>query len=150
MNFFFDKYTCSKDSFEPLEKSKMDIQVAEIKVGMTPVPVREIFMSRWCAKYVHNAVAQSEKFLTLLEFIRVTGFELDMKSFDVLFNNINDEGIPVYLSDSLLDWMGYEGGAAKQIQSCKLVLKSNFTVIKITKKSTFIFYVINLRSNIVI
>lgn len=71
-----------------------------------PGDLVKVEVPRWCESYVSKAVAQYSKMLTITEFVQFTGFELDMKSFDILYTNINDEGIPIYINADLLDWMG--------------------------------------------
>jgi hypothetical protein len=58
-------------------------------------------------KYVNKAIASSVKLLTMKEFINITEFNIHAETFDILFMNINDEGMPIYIDDGMLDWMGY-------------------------------------------
>ena len=64
--------------------------------------------------YVNKAIAASTGLLTMKEFIDITGFEVNAETFDILFMNINDEGIGVYINKIILDWMGYNGSEFKQ------------------------------------
>jgi phage anti-repressor protein len=57
--------------------------------------------------YVNRAIGKSSKLLTMKEFIEKTEFKIHEESFDILFMNINDEGIPIYIDEAMLDWMGY-------------------------------------------
>ena len=77
--------------------------------------------------YVNKAISESVKLLTMKEFIDITGFEVNAETFDILFMNINDEGIGVYINEIILDWMGYNGAEYKnKLQDCKYLLKKNF------------------------
>lgn len=93
-----------------------------------PGDLVKVEVPKWCEVYVNKAVAQYSKMLTVVEFVHFTGFELDMKSFDVLFMNISDDGIPVVITEELLDWMGYEGKTfANRQQDFQKALRNNFT-----------------------
>ena len=79
--------------------------------------------------YVNKAIASSTYLLTMKEFIDITGFEVNAETFDILFMNINDEGIPIYIDDNMLNWMGYESINKKEkLRDCKNLLKNNFKV----------------------
>ena len=77
-------------------------------------------------KYINKAIASSIKLLTIKEFVETTEFNINPETFDILFMNINDEGIPIYINSSMLDWMGYKGKSMKQKQLLKELLNRNF------------------------
>jgi phage anti-repressor protein len=76
-------------------------------------------------EYVNTAIAASVELMTIVEFIKTTKFDIDMSTFDSLFSNIND-GYPVYISEALLDWMGYVGDLSAKLHSCKKKICNNF------------------------
>ena len=57
--------------------------------------------------YVNKAIAASIKLLTIKEFIDITGFEVNAETFDILFMNINDEGIGVYINKIMTEYDEY-------------------------------------------
>ena len=57
----------------------------------------KIIVPKCYENYVNKAIASSVKLLTIKEFIDVTKFNIHNKTFDILFMNINDEGIPIYI-----------------------------------------------------
>jgi len=97
-----------------------------IKHDTNPGDLVKVQIPKRFEVHVNKAIADSVKLLTIQEFIRRTDFELDVESFDVLYFNINDE-LPVYLTETILDWMGYEGETKFKRKNCKELLKSNFT-----------------------
>ena len=94
--------------------------------------------------YVNKAIAASIKLLTIKEFIDITGFEVNAETFDILFMNINDEGIGVYINKIILDWMGWQSVEfAEKLRDCKYLLKKNFeenTDYKILKNKDYILF----------
>ena len=103
----------------------------------------QINIPKCYAGYVNTAIASSVKLLTMKEFIDITGFEVDSKTFDILFMNINDEGIPIYINADMLNWMGYTGEEKLQKRNFKELLQQNFEksdykLLKNTEYKTFI------------
>jgi len=103
----------------------------------------QINIPKCYAGYVNTAVASSVKLLTMKEFITITGFEVDSKTFDILFMNINDEGVPIYINADMLNWMGYIGEENKQKQQLKELIQRNFEesdykLLKNTEYKTFL------------
>ena len=86
----------------------------------------KIIVPKCYENYVNKAIASSVKLLTIKEFIDVTKFNIHNKTFDILFMNINDEGIPIYIDAGMLNWMGYNGEENKQKQLLKELLERNF------------------------
>jgi len=97
-----------------------------IKHDTNPGDLVKVQIPKRFEVHVNKAIADSVKLLTIQEFIQRTDFELDVESFDVLYFNINDE-LPVYLSDTILNWMGYEGETKTQKLGCLKTLSKNFT-----------------------
>jgi hypothetical protein len=95
-------------------------------------------------KYVNKAMCKSSKLLTMKEFIDKTEFNIHPETFDILFMNINDEGIPIYIDEAMLDWMGYKGVETKiKLLSLKNHIKRNFEEdvdYKILKNSDYAKY----------
>jgi hypothetical protein len=95
-------------------------------------------------KYVYKAIDSKMQLLTLKEFIEVTEFNIHAETFDILFMNINDEGIPIYIDEAMLNWMGYAGETmSKKIQTCKILLNGNFeeeSDYKIMRNKTYAQY----------
>ena len=91
--------------------------------------------------YVNKAIAASTGLLTMKEFIDITGFEVNAETFDILFMNINDEGIGIYINKIILDWMGWQSVEFKEkLRDCKNLLKRNFeenTDYKILKNKDY-------------
>ena len=103
----------------------------------------QINIPKCYAGYVNTAIASSVKLLTMKEFIDITGFEVDLKTFDILFMNINDEGVPIYINADMLNWMGYSGIEKTQKQIFKELLQKNFEesdykLLKNTDYKTFL------------
>jgi len=103
----------------------------------------QINIPKCYAGYVNTAIASSVKLLTMKEFIDITGFEVDSKTFDILFMNINDEGVPIYIDANMLNWMGYTGEEKTQLLSIKKHMERNFDesdykLLKNTEYKTFI------------
>jgi hypothetical protein len=86
----------------------------------------KIHIPKCYEKYVNKAIACSTKLLTMREFVEETEFNIHPETFDILFTNINDEGIPIYIDASMLEWMGYNGTAPKRKQLIKELLERNF------------------------
>jgi phage anti-repressor protein len=86
----------------------------------------QINIPKCYAGYVNTAIASSVKLLTMKEFIDITGFEVDSKTFDILFMNINDEGVPIYINADMLNWMGYTGEEKTQLLGIKKHIERNF------------------------
>ena len=102
--------------------------------------------------YVNKAIAASTGLLTMKEFIDITGFEVNAETFDILFMNINDEGIGVYINKIILDWMGYNGSEFKQsLIILKRHIERNFeenTEYKILKNKDYELFLNQERLNI--
>jgi hypothetical protein len=103
----------------------------------------QINIPKCYADYVNKAIGSSVKLLTMKEFIDITGFEVDSKTFDILFMNINDEGVPIYINADMLNWMGYTGEEKTQLLSIKKHMERNFDesdykLLKNTEYKTFI------------
>ena len=103
----------------------------------------QINIPKCYADYVNKAIGSSVKLLTMKEFIDITGFEVDSKTFDILFMNINDEGVPIYINADMLNWMGYKGEENTQKQIFKELLQKNFEesdykLLKNTDYKTFL------------
>jgi phage anti-repressor protein len=103
----------------------------------------QINIPKCYADYVNKAIGSSVKLLTMKEFIDITGFEVDSKTFDILFMNINDEGMPIYINADMLNWMGYTGEENKQKQQLKELIQRNFEesdykLLKNTEYKTFL------------
>ena len=77
-------------------------------------------------KNVYKAIGSSVNLLTIKEFIEITGFNIHSETFDKLFMNINDENIPIYIDDEMLNWMGYEGENKLRKKNCKKLIQNNF------------------------
>jgi hypothetical protein len=81
----------------------MDIITDKTKIA----DLAKINIPKCYEKYVNKAITCSTKLLTMREFIEKTEFNIHPETFDILFTNINDEGIPIYIDASILEWMGY-------------------------------------------
>ncbi len=46
--------------------------------------------------------------MTLKEFIKVTNYPIDPFIVDNFFNNLNDD-IPIYVTNGLIEWFGFNG-----------------------------------------
>jgi phage anti-repressor protein len=73
----------------------------------TIADLSKIHVPKCYEKSVYKAIGSSTKLLTIKEFIDTTEFNIHAETFDILFMNINDEDIPIYIDDDMLDWMGY-------------------------------------------
>jgi hypothetical protein len=69
----------------------------------------KIHVPKCYEKCVYKAIGSSTKLMTIKEFINTTEFNINPETFDILFMNINDEDIPIYIDNNMLDWMGYGG-----------------------------------------
>ena len=101
----------------------------------------QIHIPKCYENYVNKAIASSTCLLTIKEFIDITGFEVNAETFDILFMNINDEGIGVYIDETMLKWMGYNGDNTKfKMLSLKRHIERNFeenTDYKILKNKDY-------------
>ena len=88
----------------------------------TVADLSKIHVPKCYEKYVHKAIGSSVKLMTMKEFIDVTEFNIHAETFDILFMKINDEGIPIYIDNAMLNWMGYEGENKFRKKSCKELL----------------------------
>jgi phage anti-repressor protein len=107
----------------------------------TIADLSKIHVPKCYEKSVYKAIGSSTKLMTIKEFIDTTEFNINPETFDILFMNINDEDIPIYIDNDMLNWMGYEGKTdAKKRQNCKELIQSNFeeeTDYKILKNSSY-------------
>jgi hypothetical protein len=67
--------------------------------------------------------ALPERIATIPEFVRVTNFNVDALTFQILWSNIKDES-DIYLSEEILDWIGYTGDYNHKKKHCLDILKS--------------------------
>ena len=72
-----------------------------------PNDLTKIKIPKCYEDYVNKAIIESVKLLTMKEFIDITKFNIHLETFDILFMNINDEGMPIYVDENMLNWMGY-------------------------------------------
>jgi phage anti-repressor protein len=77
-------------------------------------------------KYIYKAIGSSIKMLTLKEFIKVTEFSIHAENFDIIFMNINDEGVPIYIDEAMLNWMGYNGKSYTNKHRFRELVRGNF------------------------
>ena len=93
----------------------------------TIADLSKIHVPKCYEKCVYKAIGSSTKLMTIKEFINTTEFKINPETFDILFMNINDEEIPIYINEGMLNWMGYDGKTdAKKRQNCKELIQSNF------------------------
>jgi hypothetical protein len=73
---------------------------------------------------IKKALDKSYKLLDIMEFIRVTKFELNMVMFNY-FWQVMLGNTPSHLTSHVLEWFGYEGDYYIQRQNFKKMLKNN-------------------------
>jgi hypothetical protein len=106
----------------------------------TIADLSKIHVPKCYEKCVYKAIGSSTKLMTIKEFIDTTEFNINPETFDILFMNINDEDIPIYIDDAMLDWMGYEGEKKLRKRNCRELIQSNFedgSDYKILKNSIY-------------
>ena len=92
----------------------------------TIAELSKIHVPKCYEKCVYKAIGSSTKLMTIKEFIDTTEFNINPETFDILFMNINDEDIPIYIDDTMLNWMGYTGDKKLRKRNCRELIQSNF------------------------
>jgi hypothetical protein len=105
----------------------------------TIADLSKIHVPKCYEKSVYKAISSSTKLMTIKEFIDTTEFNIHAETFDILFMNINDEDIPIYIDNDMLDWMGYSGEKKTKLLALKKHIKRNFedSDYKILKNSEY-------------
>ena len=85
----------------------LNFRMEHITDQTTIADLSKIHVPKCYEKCVYKAIGSSTKLMTIKEFIDTTEFNINPETFDILFMNINDEDIPIYIDDAMLDWMGY-------------------------------------------
>ena len=62
--------------------------------------------------YIDKALAASNEMLTVIEFIKVIDYPIDMFMIERFWNNMEEDKL-IYVDDELIKWMGYSGELKK-------------------------------------
>jgi phage anti-repressor protein len=68
---------------------------------------------------------ESQKLLTIQEFMEVVEFKIDAFMVDECFLNLKED-TPIYIDASMIEWMGYTGKKSKQKENFMKILDHNF------------------------
>jgi hypothetical protein len=90
-----------------------------------PNELTDIKIQPWCQTVVDRAFTESQKLLTIQEFIKVVEFKIDAFMVDKCFLNLKED-IPVYIDAPMLEWMGYKGKEKAIKQNFMKMLGRNF------------------------